>query len=541
MWLETPTYTKNGQKRSSTIYRIRIAGPDGEKFEFSGFAVDAAGKKASKELGRNIGRYITLTRTGATVELALAAYMERIPERVKAQLVRQGIITQGDAERTQGITEQLITFESALKAKGATPFQIKMVLVRVRRVVQGIRAQQLSDLTAERVGRFLSEIRETAQREPGMGEDGKVGKRERFSPRTENAYIRAVRQVCRWAEQTGRLQHNPIALLRPRTIRDKDVKYPRRPLSHEEMAWLLSHAEQLPERFGLTGEYRGLLYRFAVETAIRAGSMRALTRGNFDFDASTVEVPAKHQKSGRGIVKPLRLELVALLRPHLEKMAPLAKAFHLPERWDMAPMLQADLEDARVRWLAAAGTDAKERKRREESEFLKPLDSQGRVVNFHSLKHTAGSLLAQAGVHPRVLQEIMEHSDYRLTARYYTHVMLEDEASAVAKLPSFPTSQVQPAQATGTEGGVAEGQNSPNQTNPNHSESSIRRLPPGLPPNGAFPRISAGLGGRNSAGTRNAKTRMNIEHSQRSRGLHRTADGGDRTRNLRFTKPLLYH
>ena len=46
-------------------------------------------------------------------------------------------------------------------------------------------------------------------------------------------------------------------------------------------------------------------------------------------------------------------------------------------------------------------------------------DEWGRTVDLHSLRHTFGTLLAQSGVAPRTAQELMRHSDIRLTTNIY--------------------------------------------------------------------------------------------------------------------------
>jgi hypothetical protein len=64
-------------------------------------------------------------------------------------------------------------------------------------------------------------------------------------------------------------------------------------------------------------------------------------------------------------------------------------------------MLRDDLDAARAAWLQDAPT-LQDREAREESRFLCYSDSAGRVADFHSLRHTTGSWLAAAGVHPKV-------------------------------------------------------------------------------------------------------------------------------------------
>ena len=64
-------------------------------------------------------------------------------------------------------------------------------------------------------------------------------------------------------------------------------------------------------------------------------------------------------------------------------------------------------------------------------------DDCGRVVDFHSLRHTCGSRLARAGVSPQLCQRIMRHSTMELTLKFYTHLTLENKAEALQKLPAI--------------------------------------------------------------------------------------------------------
>jgi len=44
-------------------------------------------------------------------------------------------------------------------------------------------------------------------------------------------------------------------------------------------------------------------------------------------------------------------------------------------------------------------------------------------IRLHDLRHTHASLLLQAGVHPKVVQERLGHSSIRVTLDTYSHVM----------------------------------------------------------------------------------------------------------------------
>jgi len=65
------------------------------------------------------------------------------------------------------------------------------------------------------------------------------------------------------------------------------------------------------------------------------------------------------------------------------------------------------------------------------------VDNQGRYADFHSLRHTFISNLAQSGVHPKIAQSLARHSDINLTMNRYTHVLLESQCDALKSLPDF--------------------------------------------------------------------------------------------------------
>jgi integrase len=57
-------------------------------------------------------------------------------------------------------------------------------------------------------------------------------------------------------------------------------------------------------------------------------------------------------------------------------------------------------------------------------EFKKHLVAAGlRNIRFHDLRHTNATLLLEAGVHPKVVQERLGHSDIGTTLNIYSHVM----------------------------------------------------------------------------------------------------------------------
>ena len=179
------------------------------------------------------------------------------------------------------------------------------------------------------------------------------------------------------------------------------------------MRKLLATTVAGPKRFSMTGYERALVYRFAAETGLRRKELRNLKKLSFDIEKCTVTVEAAYSKRRRHDVLPLRPQTAAEMEHYLASKHPGAKAFKIP--YKTADMLKADLEDAGIPYV----------------------DDAGRYADFHSLRHTTGSLLAANGTHPKVIQSIMRHSDINLSMSRYTHIFNGQESQAVANLPDL--------------------------------------------------------------------------------------------------------
>ena len=57
-----------------------------------------------------------------------------------------------------------------------------------------------------------------------------------------------------------------------------------------------------------------------------------------------------------------------------------------------------------------------------------------KTIRFHDLRHTQASLMLAAGVHPKVVQERLGHSDISLTLNTYSHLLNGLQAEGVEKM-----------------------------------------------------------------------------------------------------------
>ena len=279
----------------------------------------------------------------------------------------------------------------------------------------------------------------------------------------------------------GRASESPVTHLDGLNTRT-DRRHDRRALTADEVRRLLTAAAAGPVLFGMAGPARAILYRVAVETGLRAGELASLTRASFALDGPkpTVILTAAYSKHRRQDVLPLRPDTAADLRAFLIGKLPAAPAFNMPSKWRVSEMLQKDL--------TAAGIQYRDKE-------------SGLVADFHALRHTAGTLLAAANVHPKVAQSLMRHSDINLTMSRYSHVLIGQESDAVAALPDLSAPPAEAARATGTAG----------------PEPAPARLARCLALQGGKGRTSADSAGQNAAKAPGNGSPADIEKTQHSR------------------------
>jgi integrase len=206
-----------------------------------------------------------------------------------------------------------------------------------------------------------------------------------LSQSSANHYMTAVKMFAKWLVDHGRADHLPAGLNLVRRRKVTEPKVRRRALTDAEIQKLMK-----------TPAPRRIIYQVALGTGLRANEIRTLRAGAFDLGAGVVHLAAANTKNKQDDALPLSQDLQAALVEHLAHKLPDALAFELPVK--AAKWMRQDLD---------AGVD------------------------FHCLRHTFGTRLAQAGVHPKVAQRLMRHSSIELTMQLYTHLQLVDDVQAI--------------------------------------------------------------------------------------------------------------
>ena len=160
---------------------------------------------------------------------------------------------------------------------------------------------------------------------------------------------------------------------------------------------------------------RRIVYLLAVYTGLRRSEMKGFWWSDVVLDGTApflrVRANMVGNKSRRLTVLPLHPEVAAALQTQrTEGTAPFQPVFaHIPR----VRTFHKDLVTAEISFE----------------------DEQGRRCDIHSLRMTYGTKLKTSGASPRVVMELMRHSDIKLTMRIYTDAAQLPLAAAIGNLP----------------------------------------------------------------------------------------------------------
>jgi integrase len=104
---------------------------------------------------------------------------------------------------------------------------------------------------------------------------------------------------------------------------------------------------------------------------------------------------------------------------------------------------------AGVKWVFCNTTGGPLRRSHFHAQHFKPLLKLAKLphIRFHDLRHTSATLLLAAGVHPKVVQERLGHSQIGITLDIYSHVLPSMQEEAAARLDEVLQSQKKKRQA----------------------------------------------------------------------------------------------
>jgi integrase len=369
----------------------------------------------------------------------------------KVEREKAGLVDPTDEQRKRPLKEHVTEFKSYLQNKGVTPKQVHTATTQLQCMIDANQWKLIGDISAGGALDFLG----------GLRDSGK-------SAQTYNHYLKSAKQFTRWLVRDRRSTTDPLAHLSKLNV-STDRRHDRRALSPEEFERLLKAANTGKAIETIPGPDRAIMYVVAGWTGFRKGEVGSLTLRSFqlDEDPPTATVAACYSKRRRQDSQILHPEVVRLLKEWLATKTDLKPNDILFPVSGKVPggkerkthlMMKKDLAQARKAWIEEAKGNPAEMQRREDSDFLKYENSDGKYADFHSNRHLFITSLERAGLSPKMAQMLARHSDVRLTLGVYTHVGLHDQTAAIQSLPSPPVASVGPEndaavlRATGTDG-----------------------------------------------------------------------------------------
>ncbi len=155
------------------------------------------------------------------------------------------------------------------------------------------------------------------------------------------------------------------------------------------------------------------IYATAIFTGMRRGELWALRRADVDLVEGVLVVRGSHgratTKGGKARALPIHPEL----RPHLARVL----LSHTDELVFPSPFGGRRSEDAKT-----------------SRDFKAALKAAGiaKTMRFHDLRHTAATLLLQAGAGLAIVQRVLGHASPVTTANTYGHLVVDDLRRAMA-------------------------------------------------------------------------------------------------------------
>lgn len=222
---------------------------------------------------------------------------------------------------------------------------------------------------------------------------------------------RALKQAVTWRL----VGHNACyGVERPRA-----VKVEIEVLSAEQVGELLHAAE---------GDRLESLYVLAVASGMRLGELFGLQWHDVDLTAGTI------------MVRRTLTELAGQLSTSEPKTAKGRRKIDLPAIAvaALAEHRKAMIIEgfAAVDWVFCNTKGGPLRRSHFHAQHFKPLLKRAKLPNirFHDLRHTSATLLLAAGVHPKVVQERLGHSQISVTLDTYSHILPSMQVEAAARL-----------------------------------------------------------------------------------------------------------
>lgn len=316
------------------------------------------------------------------------------------------------ATRKQPLDELVVAFRDHLTAAGSAFRYVQATVRQIREFIAFANASTIPTIVVADAERYVEEIRS------------------KRSQKTRDNYAGALRSFGGWLKRTGRWDVDPFSGLPTRTAtKDKHRVFKR-------VSFMFAEAEQLVEaawaryesdkarggtpahkNHGDIVRDRQVLYWYALTTGFRANECASVHWEDLTLDGPklAVRLAGMHTKNGDDALVPLQAFVAEAMKDMRKRRSVVQiadgkgpvqqtdKVFHVPDM--VARLVRKDA--------AFAG-------------LIPQVSLTSKRVDFHCLRKSCARILIELGVHPKHIQQVLRHSDIRLTMDLYGELGEDD-------------------------------------------------------------------------------------------------------------------
>lgn len=181
-----------------------------------------------------------------------------------------------------------------------------------------------------------------------------------------------------------------------------------------------------------------LIYLLAIYTGMRLGELRGIRWQDVDLKKCTISIRQTIRKDGNSAIfkdpktegSIAQVNFDPAFSPLFDEQKKLQEAAQLA--YGLGYKKELDLV-----FTSKNGGPIKRRNLVDEHFYTLLKKADIPKMRFHDLRHSCATLLLQAGVHPRLIQERLRHSDIRTTMNRYSHVLPTMQKEVDAKMSSI--------------------------------------------------------------------------------------------------------
>ena len=288
---------------------------------------------------------------------------------------------------------------------------------------KSIEAEQSTHMRYARIiERFIDSIGVKAKRDLSTLQASEIARfRDReakeLSRATANLSLKVLRVCFGEAVRQSLLGVNPAVRVAVLKLRDKSSR----------RGFTLAEIKRILKACGDDTEWRGLVL-FGLYIGQRLGDLARLTWRAVDLDSG--EIAFTTRKTGRRIVLPL----VQPLADYLASLSASDKpnAFIFPHA--ASAKRTASLSNQFREILVEAGLVQRLPRGHKSTGKGRDQAREASEISFHSLRHSAVTMLKAAGVSDFIAREIVGHESAAVS-RQYTHLTTDDKRAAMQQLP----------------------------------------------------------------------------------------------------------